>query len=45
MLTDTLPQIREDIELKLPHFPTRMQAAVFRLWEMVPAFRLSLIHI
>lgn len=41
MLTDTLPKIREDIELELPHFPTRMQAVIFRLWEMVPAARLA----
>lgn len=41
MLTDTLPKIREDIELLLPHFPTTMQAVVFRLWEMVPALRLA----
>lgn len=35
-----LPKIREQL-LKLPHFPTRLHAVVFRLWETVPAFRIA----
>lgn len=30
-----LPPIRDDQVLSLPHFPTRMHATIFRLWETV----------
>ncbi len=30
-----LPPIQRDKSLSLPHFPTRMHAAIFRLWETI----------
>lgn len=36
-----LPKVKTDKELKLPHFPDRFHAAVFRLWETVPKERIS----
>lgn len=35
-----LPKVKEQV-LDLPHFPTRFHAAVFRLWETVPASRIA----
>ena len=39
--TYQLLPIKENCELELPHFPTRMQAFVFRAWEMVSAKTLA----
>ncbi len=36
-----LPQIKEDMILKVEHLPTPFQAVIFRLWEMVPADRIA----
>ncbi|MDD5603013.1 MAG: hypothetical protein PHG48_02880 [Eubacteriales bacterium] len=36
-----LPEIKEERRLKLKHFPTPMQAFIFRNWEMVPLDRLA----
>lgn len=36
-----LPPIMEDKQLPLPHFPSRLHAAVFRLWETVKAERIA----
>ena len=36
-----LPPVREDKVLHFDHFPTRFHAAVFRLWETVPAVRIA----
>lgn len=33
--------IKENMTLELPHFPTRLQAVVFRLWEMVDASKIA----
>ena len=33
--------MKENTTLELPHFPTRMQAVVFRAWEMVDARRIA----
>ena len=37
----TLPQIKRVDIPPLPHFPTRMQAAIFRMWETVKADRIA----
>ncbi len=39
----TLPEIKEEKRLKLKHFPTPMQAFIFRNWEMVLVERLALV--
>ena len=36
-----LPPVKEDKSLNLKHFPNSFYAAVFRLWEMVPAKNLA----
>ncbi|MBQ4516661.1 MAG: hypothetical protein II978_07720 [Clostridia bacterium] len=36
-----LPPVIEDKQLLLPHFPSRLHAAVFRLWETVKAERIA----
>ncbi|MBE6705489.1 MAG: hypothetical protein E7583_09515 [Ruminococcaceae bacterium] len=36
-----LPPVREDMTLKLEHFPSPFHAAVFRLWETVKADRIA----
>ncbi|MBE6928832.1 MAG: hypothetical protein E7463_01010 [Ruminococcaceae bacterium] len=36
-----LPPVDTSLKLSLPHFPTRMQALIFRMWEMVPAAKLA----
>ena len=36
-----LPPVVENRDLSLPHFPTHMQAFVFRCWEMVPVERIA----
>lgn len=36
-----LPPLKSETEVKLPHFPTKMQAFVFRNWELVPAERIA----
>ena len=36
-----LPPVLDSMKIELPHFPTRMQALIFRLWEMVPAATLA----
>lgn len=36
----TLPKI-ENKNIELPHFPTTMQALIFRMWEMVPVKKLA----
>ncbi|MBR5880809.1 MAG: hypothetical protein IKZ16_03900 [Clostridia bacterium] len=38
---ESLPPIRQDMHMDLPHFPSRFHAAVFRLWETVPAERIA----
>lgn len=37
----SLPPVRQEAHLNLPHFPSRLHAAVFRLWECVPAERIA----
>lgn len=37
----TLPQVKKVDLPPLPHFPTRMQAAIFRMWETVKADRIA----
>ncbi len=41
MLYSLLPPVKEDKKLDLPHFPTPFHAAVFRLWETVPAKQIA----
>ncbi len=36
-----LPKIQKGQFLDIPHFPTKFQALIFRLWENVPAKRLA----
>lgn len=36
-----LPEIREGVSLDIPHFPTKFQAVIFRLWESVPAKKIA----
>ncbi len=36
-----LVPVKEDCTLALPHFPTRMQAFIFRAWEMVDVKRIA----
>ena len=36
-----LPPVMEDKQLLLPHFPSRLHAAVFRLWETVKAEKIA----
>ncbi len=36
-----LPEIRKGCMYALPHFPTVMQAMIFRCWEMIPAERIA----
>ena len=36
-----LPKIEKGQFLDIPHFPTKFQALIFRLWESVPAKRLA----
>lgn len=36
-----LPKVKKDMILNVDHFPTKFQAVIFRLWEMVPAKRLA----
>ncbi len=38
-----LPPVKAGCSLPLPHFPTKMQAFVFRSWEMVPVSRLAMV--
>ncbi len=38
---EKLPPVRLDVHIDLPHFPSRFHAAVFRLWETVPAKRIA----
>ncbi len=38
---EKLPPIRSDMHMDFPHFPSRFHAAVFRLWETVPAERIA----
>ncbi len=37
----SLPPVRQDMQVALAHFPSRLHAAVFRLWECVPAERIA----
>ncbi len=37
----SLPPVRHDMHVELSHFPSRLHAAVFRLWECVPAERIA----
>ncbi len=37
-----LPPVRPEVHMEFPHFPSRFHAAVFRLWETVPAERIAL---
>ncbi len=37
----SLPPVRQDAHAELSHFPSRLHAAVFRLWECVPAERIA----
>lgn len=37
----SLPPVRNDAHVDLPHFSSRLHAAVFRLWECVPAERIA----
>ncbi|MEE1277588.1 MAG: hypothetical protein UHE86_00815, partial [Acutalibacteraceae bacterium] len=41
MANYVLPEVREGTNLELLHFPTRMQAFVFRNWETVDKERLA----
>ncbi|MBQ6830173.1 MAG: hypothetical protein IJO59_03500 [Clostridia bacterium] len=41
MSFENLPPIREIKPLDLSHFPSLFHAAVFRLWETVPAARIA----
>ena len=36
-----LPPVDENYTLALPHFPTRFQAVIFRLWESTPADKIA----
>ncbi len=36
-----LPPVRPDMHVQLAHFPSRFHAAVFRMWETVPAERIA----
>lgn len=36
-----LPPVRKDLQLSLPHFPSRFHAAVFRFWETVSEERIA----
>lgn len=36
-----LPQVDDSFHLDLPHFPTRWQAVLFRLWEYTPVDKLA----
>lgn len=36
-----LPPVRPEAHMEFPHFPSRFHAAVFRLWESVPAERIA----
>ena len=36
-----LPEIRKGCTYPLPHFPTVMQAVIFRCWEMIPAEKIA----
>ena len=38
-----LPPVRRDKSLKLNHFPNNYYAAVFRLWETVPAEKMAIV--
>ncbi len=37
----SLPPVRQDAHVELSHFPSLLHAAVFRLWECVPAARIA----
>ena len=37
----SLPPVRDDVRAELSHFPSRLHAIVFRLWECVPAERIA----
>ncbi len=37
----SLPPVKSEPKLELPHFPTVLQAVIFRLWEMVSAERIA----
>ena len=41
MTYSKLPPMRHDMHAELAHFPSRLHAAVFRLWETVPAERIA----
>ena len=41
MAAYVLPPVNDRGQLELLHFPTRMQAFVFRTWELMPADRLA----
>lgn len=36
-----LPEIRKNVKYETPHFPTPMQAFVFRVWEFVPCEKIA----
>ncbi len=36
-----LPEIRKGVNLKIEHFPTKFQALIFRLWDLVPLKKLA----
>lgn len=36
-----LPVVKKDVTYAVPHFPTVMQAVIFRCWEMVPAEKIA----
>lgn len=41
MTYSALPPVRREMHVDLAHFPSRFHAAVFRLWETVPADRIA----
>ncbi|MBO7295903.1 MAG: hypothetical protein J6V39_01480, partial [Clostridia bacterium] len=41
MQYQNLPPVRKDARVELAHFPSALYAAVFRLWECVPAERIA----
>ena len=41
MQYSSLPPVRHEFHMLLAHFPSRLHAAVFRLWECVPAARIA----
>ena len=41
MQYQNLPPVRRDAHVELSHFPSPLYAAIFRLWECVPAERIA----